>query len=225
MKQTWFRSLALAAAMTLAHVSSQAEGWVTVFDGKSTDNLRGYKQAGFPAKGWKVEKGTLRCLSKGGGGDLVTKEKYTSFELRFEWRVSEGANSGVMYRVSEDGSAPYETGPEYQVTDDLKHPDGKNPKTSAAALYALIACNAEKAVKPVGDWNKGRIVVKGNHVEHWLNKKKVVEYELNSPEITTLIAGSKFKGWAGFAKQPSGHICFQDHGDDVWYRKIRVRKL
>lgn len=205
--------------------SSHAADWETLFNGKSTAKFRGYKKAEFPTKGWSVENESLRVHGGGGGGDLVTRDTYADFELRFEFKVSPGANSGVMYRVSESGAAPYETGPEYQVTDDLKHPDGKNPKTSAAALYALIPCNAEKSLKPVGKWNQARIVVKGNHVEHWLNKAKVVEYELNSPELTKLIAESKFKSWSGFAKQSSGHICFQDHGDDVWYRKIKIRKL
>lgn len=211
-------------AQSLA-LKSHAADWEILFDGKSTAKFRGFKKTEFPAKGWSVEKESLRVHSGGGGGDLVTRDTYADFELRFDFKVSPGANSGVMYRVSENAGAPYETGPEYQVTDDLKHPDGKNPKTSAAALYALIACNAEKSLKPVGKWNQARIVVKGNHVEHWLNKAKVVEYELNSPEITRLIADSKFKSWSGFAKQSSGHICFQDHGDDVWYRKIKIRKL
>lgn len=225
--RSWLHSAALAAAFCLIQSapSALAARWENLFNGKSTENLRGYRKDGFPEKGWVVEDRSLRCVAKGGGGDLVSREKYTDFELRFEWKVSQAANSGIMYRVSEDGSAPYETGPEYQVTDDLKHPDGKNPKTSAAALYALIACNSSKAVKPVGRWNRGRILVQGNHVEHWLNGKKVVAYELNSPELTQLIANSKFKGWAGFAKQPSGHICIQDHGDDVWFRKMRVRRL
>jgi hypothetical protein len=224
--QRLLATVVVSAAIPLVGISqSSAAEWQTLFDGTSTSNLRGFKSTEFPAKGWAVEKDTLRCIARGGGGDLVSRETYTDFELRFDWKVSAGANSGVMYRVAESATAPYETGPEYQVTDDAKHPDGKNPKTSAAALYALIACNSTKALKPVGQWNKARIVVKGNHVEHWLNKAKVVEYDLNSPELTKLIADSKFKSWPGFAKQPSGHICFQDHGDDVWFRKIKIRKL
>jgi hypothetical protein len=216
---------ALLLTTLIQTVPTSAADWDVLFDGKSTAKFRGFKKTEFPTKGWSVENETLRVHAAGGGGDLVTRDTYTDFELRFDWKVSPGANSGVMYRVSEAEAAPYETGPEYQVTDDLKHPDGKNPKTSASALYALIPCNSAKELKPVGKWNQARIIVKGNHVEHWLNKAKVVEYELNSPEITKLIAESKFKSWSGFAKQASGHICFQDHGDDVWYRKIKVRKL
>jgi hypothetical protein len=155
---------------------SDKEGWKQLFDGKDTSQWRGYKATSFPTKGWRVENGTLRHVAGEGGGDLITLDKFSDFELRFEWKVSPGANSGVIYRVTEDHNASYETGPEYQVLDESKHADGKNPKTSAAALYALIACNTEKELKPVGEWNKARIVVKGNQAEHWLNKKKVVEY-------------------------------------------------
>jgi hypothetical protein len=199
--------------------------WEILFDGKDTSKWRAYKGDKFPAKGWKVEDGTLRHVAGEGGGDLITTGKFANFELRFDWKVAPGANSGVIYRVTEDRGASYETGPEYQVLDDSKHGDGKNPKTSAAALYALIACNAEKALKPVGEWNKARIVVKGNRAEHWLNKKKVVEYEWGGSETAKLISESKFKDMPGFAKNSSGHICIQDHGDDVWFRKIKIRKL
>jgi hypothetical protein len=198
--------------------------WEVLFDGKDTSKWRGFKAEKFPEKGWVVESGTLRHEAGKGGGDLVSKESYGDFELRFDWKVAPGANSGVMYRVTEDHAASYETGPEYQVLDDAKHGDGKNPKTSSAALYALIACNAEKALRPVGEWNKARIVVKGGRVEHWLNKKKVVEYAWGGPETKALIAASKFKDMPGFAKNGSGHIVLQDHGDDVWFRKIKIRR-
>lgn len=202
---------------------SEKEAWKPLFDGKDTSHWRGYKATAFPAKGWRVENGTLRHVAGEGGGDLITVDKFGDFELRFEWKVAPGANSGVIYRVTEDRNASYETGPEYQVLDDSKHGDGKNPKTSAAALYALIACNSDKALNPVGEWNKARIVIKGNRVEHWLNKKKVVEYEWGGSETQKLISESKFKGMPGFAKNASGHICLQDHGDDVWFRNIKIR--
>ena len=203
--------------------NSDKASWQPLFDGTDTSKWRGYKAAAFPSKGWRVENGTLRHVAGEGGGDLITVDKYADFELRFDWKVAPGANSGVIYRVTEDHNASYETGPEYQVLDDSKHGDGKNPKTSAAALYALIACNADKALNPVGEWNKARIVIKGNKAEHWLNKKKVVEYTWGGSETQKLISESKFKGMPGFAKNASGHICLQDHGDDVWFRNIKIR--
>jgi len=219
---SWMAALACAASL-LAQTS--ATGWQSLFNGQDASAWRSYKGKDYPAKGWKVEDGTLHVLAKGGGGDLVTREQFQDFELSFEWKVAPGANSGVMYRVTEDHNASYETGPEYQVLDDSKHGDGKNPKTSAAALYALIACNSEKALNPVGEWNKARIVVKANRVEHWLNKKKVVEYQWGGAETLKLIGESKFKGMPGFARNASGHLCLQDHGDDVWYRNIKIRRL
>jgi len=203
--------------------NSDKASWQPLFDGKDTSKWRGYKATAFPAKGWRVENGTLRHVAGEGGGDLISVDKFADFELRFDWKVAPGANSGVIYRVTEDHNASYETGPEYQVLDDSKHGDGKNPKTSAAALYALIACNADKALNPVGEWNKARIVIKGNKAEHWLNKKKVVEYTWGGSETQKLISESKFKGMPGFAKNASGHICLQDHGDDVWFRNIKIR--
>ena len=199
--------------------------WHTLFNGTNTAQWRGYKAEGFPQKGWVVESGALRHVAGQGGGDIVTRETYADFELRFDWKVAPGANSGVIYRVTEDHGASYETGPEYQVLDESKHADGKNPKTSAAALYALMACNAEKELKPVGEWNQARIVVKGTRAEHWLNKKKVVEYQWGGSETLKLISESKFKGMPRFGRNAAGHIALQDHGDDVWFRKIKIRKF
>jgi hypothetical protein len=203
-----------------------AEGpWKVLFDGTSTEAFRQFKQDGFPKKGWEVVDGTLHVKAGGGAGDLVTKEQFGDFELEFEWKVAPGANSGVMYRVSEDLKEPWQTGPEYQVLDDSRHGDGRNPKTSASALYALIAANSAKATKPVGEWNSGRIVLRGSKLEHWLNGQQVVATDLASPEFAKLVAGSKFKDLPRFAKEASGHICLQDHGDEVWYRNVRVRRL
>jgi hypothetical protein len=221
------QSLFAAAGIALGVLLMGADEprWEVLFDGISTASWRSYRGKDFPAKGWKVEAGTLRVVARGGGGDIVTREQYENFELAFEWKVSTGANSGVMYRVREDRGAPYETGPEYQVLDDAKHGDGKNPKTSASALYALIAANSKKRLKPVGEWNQGRIVVTGSKVEHWLNGEQVVVADLDAHEVKELIAKSKFKDWPGFARQPSGHICLQDHGDDAWFRNVRIRRL
>lgn len=225
MKASNVRLLAVLAALLCLVTAFQEGPWVALLKGNDVTAWRGFRQKEFPAKGWDVADGVLHHAKGGGGGDLVTRETYGDFELRFQWKVSPGANSGVMYRVSEEFAAPYESGPEYQVLDDARHADGKNPKTSAAALYALIACNASKATKPVGEWNKGRIVVRANHVEHWLNGARVVEYDFNGPALASLVAESKFKAWPGFAKQAAGHICLQDHGDEVWYRNIRIRRI
>ncbi len=219
------RLLAVVAALVCIATAFQTVPWIALSRGTDASAWRGYKLKEFPAKGWDMADGVIHCLKGGGGGDLVTRETYGSFEFRFEWKVSPGANSGVMYHVGEEFGASYESGPEYQVVDDAKHPDGKNPKTSAGSLYALIACNASKSVQPAGEWNKGRIVVRGNHVEHWLNGMRVVEYDLGSPSLAALVADSKFKAWKSYANQPTGHLCLQDHGDEVWYRQLRVRRI
>ncbi|MFN3166225.1 MAG: DUF1080 domain-containing protein [Phycisphaeraceae bacterium] len=199
--------------------------WTVLFDGTSTEHFRGYKKEGFPEKGWVIEDGALRKVAKAGGGDIITKEKYDSFELYFEWKVAKAANSGIMYRVAEINGPSYKTGPEYQILEDSGHRDGKNAKTSTAALYALIACNDKKELKPIGEWNSSGILIQGDHVEHWLNGKKVVEYTWASDEVKELIANSKFKNWPEFMTQDTGHIAFQDHGDDVWFRNIKIRKI
>lgn len=201
------------------------DGWVVLFDGTSTDHFRGYKKEAFPENGWVIEDGTLHIQPKAKVGDLITKEKYRDFDLRFEWKVSDAANSGVMYRVAEGKGAAYFTGPEYQILEDSKHRDGQNAKTSSGALYALIACNDAKVLKPVGEWNTSRIVIKDNKVEHWLNGAKVVSYEWGSDEINGLIANSKFKKWERFMKEDTGHIAFQNHNDAVWFRDIKIKDL
>jgi hypothetical protein len=223
MKPLRLALLSLLSASAL--LAADPAGWETLFDGTSTAKWRGFKKTDFPAKGWVVEGGALKVEAGGGGGDLVTRDQYGSFELQWEWKVSEGANSGLMYHVSEAFGASYETGPEYQILDDAKHGDGKNPRTSAGALYALIAPNADKQLRPVGEWNKSRLVVHGQHVQHWLNGKLIVQYELGSPELKGLIAQSKFKDMPKFAQEPTGHICLQDHGNTVWYRNIRLKHL
>jgi hypothetical protein len=160
----------------------------------------------------------------GGGGDLVTEAEFGDFELRFQWKVSAGANSGVMYRTGEELDYPWQTAPEYQVLDDAQHPDGKEPKTSAGSLYALYA-PLDKVVAPVGEWNEGRIVVRNGRVEHWLNGKKVVECELGSADWKAKVAASKFASMPQYGTLAKGRIDLQDHGDDVWYRSLRIREF
>jgi hypothetical protein len=160
----------------------------------------------------------------GRAGDLITDDEFGDFELALEWKVSEGGNSGIMYRVVDAHEATYQSGPEMQVLDDARHPDGRSRLTAAGAAYGLYPAPAG-VVKPAGEWNQVRIVVKGGHVEHWLNGRKVVEYELWSPDWKARVANSKFAQWPSYGLAKKGHIALQDHGDRVAYRNIRVRAL
>jgi hypothetical protein len=175
---------------------------------------------------WQAKDGELVLSHKSGtkGGDLVTKEEFGSFELSFEWKLGRGANSGIMYRVSEDRGAPYETGPEYQLLDNAGHPDGRDPKTAAASIYALYAPSRD-VTKPLGEWNVTRIVLNGNHLEHWLNGVKVAECEIGGADWNDKVAKSKFAGMPKFGKNAKGHIDLQDHGDDIAFRNIKIRPL
>lgn len=215
----------VATKPTAAGMSSldAADGFKSIFDGKNFDNLRGYRRKDMP-KGWAINDGALTFVPGLGGGDIITKEQFKDFELRLDWKISPGGNSGIMYRVKETRGAGFETGIEMQVLDDAKHPDGKNALTSAGSAYGLIA-PSKKVVHGPGEWNLVRIIAKGTKVEHWLNGVKVVEYDRSSPEFKQRLEKSKFKDWPEFAKYDEGHIVFQDHGDLVAYRNIRIKKL
>ena len=167
-------------------------------------------------KGWSVENGTIYRLAK--GGDIITKEKFKDFELTFEWKISKAGNSGIKYRAR--GSL----GLEYQVLDDQKHRDNKNPTHRAGSLYELVAAPDSKPLKPVGEWNKGRIFVKGNQIEHWLNGEKVVEITWGSEDWKKRFQKSKYHKNEGFGSW-EGPILLQDHNDPVWYRNLKIRKL
>ena len=213
------------AAVSSASDSSRGGGavgeWRTLFDGTSTAQWRGYRADTMPS-GWRIVDGALTRVAE--GGDIVTRDVFRNFELTLEWNIAPGGNSGIMYRVREDSEHTYQSGPEMQVLDDARHPDGKSRLTSAGALYGLYP-SSPGVVKPAGEWNAVRIVVNGNHVEHWLNGVKVVEAELNSPDWKSRVAKSKFAAWPGFGAAPEGHIALQDHGDRVQYRNIRIRTL
>ena len=196
---------------------------IVLFDGKSLDQFRGYHKEEI-GEGWKAEDGVLYFDGTKGSGDILTKQEFENFVLEFEWKISEGGNSGVMYRVSLGDKAPYFSGPEYQVLDDSKHRDGKKPSTSSGALYALYVPQNKK-LNAVGEWNTSKIVLKGKKVEHWLNGTKVVDAEIDSADWKTKVEASKFKKWEKFGKNNKGHICFQDHGNKVWYRSITVEPL
>jgi hypothetical protein len=206
--------------------SKQQDEWIVLFDGSSTDAWRCYLRDDFPSGGWAIEDGALKTIVGGDQCDIITKDSYDDFELELEWKVSPGGNSGIFYRVIEDTSIGevWESAPEMQVLDDDVHNDGGNPKTSAGALYALIAPQ-NKVLAPVGEFNKARIVVKGNYIEHWLNNVKIVAYDLSSDSLKSLIAESKFKDLPQFATAKSGTIALQHHGQEVWFRNIRIRPL
>ena len=211
------------AANRLTRAEREA-GWESLFDGANSNGWRGFRRDSFPERGWAIEAGTIHKVAQGGGGDIISERSFRDFEFDFEWRVAPGANSGIFYRVTEDYNNSWETGPEYQVLDDELHGDGRSPVTSAAALYGLIPCKGKRLAQ-VGEWNRGRIVVIGNRVEHWLNGSRVLSYDLNSERWRSLKAGSKFGDMPGFGESRAGHIVLQDHGDDVWYRNLRVRSL
>jgi hypothetical protein len=198
-------------------------GWTVLFDGKSTAAFRGFKQDSLPSNSWIIEDGTLKSLPTK-QIDLITREKYENFELELDWKVAIEANSGIMFHVSEDEPETYRTGPEMQIVDDANTSDGKNPKTSAGSLYDLIA-PTNKQCHPAGEWNRIRLIVQGNRVEHWMNGSKILEYELGSGPLKALIADSKFKAWPRFAQEKTGYIALQNHGNSVWFRNIRVRRL
>ena len=199
----------------------KAAGWRLLFDGKTTNGWHGYKKDKFP-DGWQVSDASLVRVAP--GGDIITDDEFQDFELKIDWRISPGGNSGIMYRVTEDHDQPWQTGPEYQVLDNVEHADGREPKTSAASCYGLYAPVKDVTV-PVGLFNQTRLVVQGNHVEHWLNNVRVIAYDLHSPAWQQLVKDSKFNSMPDYGSRPKGKIDLQDHGDKVWYRNIKIRAL
>lgn len=193
------------------------------FDGSKLGSFRGYHAESI-GDGWSMKDGVLHLDGSKNAGDVVTRSEYGDFELEFDWKISTGGNSGVMYRVSLGDKQPYLSGPEYQVLDDDAHADGKFESRTSGSLYALYVPQ-NKIVKSVGRWNSAKIVVKGNAVEHWLNGEKVVEAEIGSDDWIGRVAGSKFKNWKKFGKNEKGRICFQDHGNPVWFRNIKITSL
>jgi hypothetical protein len=214
-------SSASTAGAALLTDAERAQGWRVLFDGRTTAGWRGYKQQSVP-NGWTVVDGELARVGR--GGDLITVEQFGDFELALEWKVGPAGNSGVFYRLTEEGEETYHTGIEMQVLDDAGHADGGARLTSAGSLYGLYPAPAG-VVRPAGEWNSARIVARGNHVEHWLNGQRIVEAELWGDDWNARLAASKFTQWPGFARSPRGHIGLQDHGDPVRYRNIKLREL
>ncbi len=201
--------------------AERSAGWRLLFDGTTTAGWRGYQMTGIPA-GWQAVNGALTRVAE--GADIITTGQYAGFELALEWRISTKGNSGIMYRVTEADSFSYQTGPEYQVLDDEGHRDGLSRLTAAGAVYGLYPA-PDSLVRPVGQWNQARIVVKGDSVQHWLNGTEVAHYVLGSADFNDRVAKSKFKQWPGFGKAKTGHIALQDHGDWVAYRNIKIKVL
>lgn len=216
--------------------AEKTSGWKLLYDGKTSTGWRGATLKGFPDKGWEYADGTMHVLAsagqeESGGGDIVTNDNYSAFDLSFEFKLTPGANSGVKYFVTlsevTKGSA---IGLEYQVLDDKLHPDaklGRDGDRTLASLYDLIKANKqERFVHPIGAWNTGRIVVyPNNHVEHYLNGIKVLEYDRGSQAYRDLVAISKYKIWKNFGEAAEGHLLLQDHGNEVFFRSIKVRNL
>jgi hypothetical protein len=215
-------------------------GWRMLFDGTTLNGWRGLGYDTVPSAHWKVEDGTIHKLPSGAvrrmpdgqpaaGGDLMTEGTWRDFELTFQWRVAPGANGGVKYNVSEEMSKRTANhaalGFEYQVLDDSLNEDNKIPTHRAGALYDLVPPNATKLLRPVGHWNRSVILLRGNHGEHWLNGARILTYDLGTPQFDSLLAASKYRGVAGFAERRAGHIVLQDHGDEVWYRNLKLREL
>ena len=201
--------------------AEKAAGWRLLFDGRTTAGWRGFRKTDMPA-GWTVEDGALTRTAA--ASDIVTIDQFGDFELAFEWKVVPAGNSGVFCRVTEGSTAVWHSAPEYQILDNAGHEDGKKPETSAGSIYALYAPVKDATRKP-GEWNQARIVMKGTHLEHWLNGVKLVECEIGSPDWNARVAQSKFKTYPQFGKATRGFIAIQDHGDWVSYRNIKVKIL
>lgn len=232
------KPMTLPAKITLNKLTDveEKDGWKMLWDGNSTSGWRGAKLKEFPESGWEIKEGVLTVLASDGGestggGDIVTKELYADFELILDFKITEGANSGIKYYVNTDlkkgeGSS---IGLEYQILDDERHPDAKlgnhEGSRTLASLYDLIQADKGKMVNPIGEWNRARILSHNKHVEHWLNGVKVLEYERGSDEYRKLVKESKYVDWVNFGEAEKGNILLQDHGNLVSFRNIKIRKI
>lgn len=210
------------------------EGFMLLFDGETFEGWRGYNQPAFPDSGWVTEDGALKVAGTGTGeaggqgGDILYDQKFLDFHLKLEWKVSEGGNSGIFYLAQEiEGEPIWKSAPEMQILDNERHIDanlGKDGNRQAGALYDLIPAEPQNA-KPAGEWNLAEIMVYRGTVVHRQNGEVVLEYHLGTPDWERLVAESKFADFPWFGKYEPGYISLQDHGDDVWFRNIRIREF
>lgn len=220
----WAATGAVTLSPHAPNVPAEAEraaGFVSLFDGKSLDAWKAYRGDALPTQGWTIENGAIVHRANGGGGDLVTRAEFADFDFRFDWRVADRANSGVLWHVLETEEQTYFTGPEYQVFDDLGQKT--DPRHGAGSLYDLVP-NTGAPMRPAGHWNQGRIVVHKGRVQHWLNGQKLVDVPCAGPEWEAMVNKSKFRDWP-FGKTAAGRIALQDHGDAVAYQNLRIQKL
>ena len=198
-------------------------GWQLLWNGKDLSGWKSNSTKGDMNKGWKAVDGELVIMARSGAGDIITEKRYHDFELSIDFKITEGANSGIKYFIGENGSV----GCEFQILDDENHPDAKmgfNGNRRLGSLYDLIPADGW-AIASKRDWNTARIVVRGNHVEHWLNGVKILEYEKNNDMWDTIVSHSKFAKVENFAGGDGGHILLQDHNDEVHYRNLKIREL
>ena len=215
-------AVAAGPAPNTLTAAERAAGWQLLFDGQTLDAWRGYRRETQPDAGWQIKDGTVRTVAKVKGTDLITREKFNDFEFTWEWRVAPGGNNGVKYFVTEE--RPQSPGHEYQMIDDAGYPGKLSPGHLTADFYDVLPAAADKPIRPGGEWNSSRIVVRGAHVEHWLNGKNVLTYELGSAAVKAGIEKSKFKGHPGFGEKIAGHIMLTYHQDECSFRNLKIRE-
>ena len=212
---------AAGTAPNTLSAEEKAGGWQLLFDGRSLDGWRGYRRDTLPETGWAITEGILRTIPQVKGGELITRKKFSDFEFTWEWRVAPGGNNGVKYFVTEE--RPQSPGHEYQMIDDVGYPGTLTAQQLTAAFYDVLPAAADKPLRPAGEWNASRLVVRGTRVEHWLNGKNVLTYELGSDAVKAGVAKSKFKGHPGFGEKIDGHIMLTYHQDECSYRNLKIR--